>query len=265
MTTTTTNLPESTTLKSILDNPAVKSRFADVLKDKSAGFISSILSLAASNTNFSKCDPSSIVGAAAIAATLDLSINPSLGQAWIIPYGNKAQFQIGYKGLVQLALRSRQYERMNVIEVKAGQLVKFNQLTEECEFDFTKDDGEVVGYAAFFRLTNGFEKVMYWNVARVLAHAKKHSKTYGSGPWQTDFPGMAMKTLLKMILNKWGILSIEMQKAVEVDQAVIHDHAGETFAYEDAVHTDITNQSLITEDHNPAAGAANTTTVVPNL
>jgi recombination protein RecT len=168
-----------------------------------------------------------------------LSINQNLGHAYIIPYKEKkqndqgqwvescvAQFQIGWKGIVQLAQRSGQYKAINVIEVHENQFKKYNQLTEELEADFSIDGtGEIVGYVAYFSLINGFEKTVYWSKTKVEQHAQKFSKTYSNpkGVWKQDFDAMAKKTVLKNTLSKWGVLSIEMTTAVQVDQAVIKD------------------------------------------
>jgi recombination protein RecT len=129
---------------------------------------------------------------------------------------------LGYKGFVQLALRTGQYKNINVIEIYDGQLKSFNPLTEELVLDFdAQKSNKAIGYAAYFRLVNGFEKTVYWPIEKVRAHAQKFSKTFNNGTWQTDFDEMAKKTVLKNMLSKWGILSIEMQEAMRSDQAVV--------------------------------------------
>jgi len=209
-------------VKRLLNDVNYKKRFEDILGKKAAGFMSSVVNLTNSDTNLSKCEPNSVIASAVVAATLDLPIDKNLGFAWIVPYGKRAQFQMGWRGYVQLALRTGQYKAINVIEIYKGQLKSWNPLTEELQFDFdAKENDDVVGYAAFFKLVNGFEKVVYWTKDQVLKHAKRFSKTFSNGPWQSDFDGMAKKTVLKSTLGKWGILSIEMQKAIETDQAVI--------------------------------------------
>lgn len=211
--------------KNILANEGMKKKFTEILGKKAPGFMASILSLYNGDTNFSKVDGYSVVNSALIAATLDLPINKEFGFAWIIPYGKQAQFQVGYKGYVQLALRTGQYKNLNVIEIYDGQLKAFNPLTEEIELDlnssFEIGERKLLGYAFYMRLLNGFEKTIYWPIEKVKAHAQKFSKTYNNGPWKTDFDAMARKTVLKNGLTKWGILSVEMQKAIEVDQATI--------------------------------------------
>ncbi len=148
---------------------------------KAQGFISSVLQVINGNKLLNKVDPNSVVNAAATAASLDLPINPNLGFAWIVPYKGKAQFQIGWKGFVQLALRTGQYKRINSIEVYENQFKSFNRLTEELTADFDiVGEGEIVGYAAYFMLTNGMEKMTYWSKEEVINHAKKYSKAYGT-------------------------------------------------------------------------------------
>lgn len=209
--------------KNILANQHMKDKFTEILGKKAPGFMASIISLYNSDTKFQNVDGYSVVNSALLAATLDLPINKEFGFAWIIPYGKQAQFQIGYKGYIQLALRTGQYKNLNVVEIHEGELKKFNPLTEEIELDFNARTGDdIIGYAFYMRLLNGFEKTIYWSEADIMAHAKRFSKTFKNGPWQTDFDAMAKKTVLKNGLTKWGILSVEMQKAIEVDQAVVN-------------------------------------------
>lgn len=209
--------------KNILANETMKKKFTEILGKKAPGFMASIISLYNSDNKFQNVDGYSVVNSALLAATLDLPINKEFGFAWVIPYGKQAQFQIGYKGYIQLALRTGQYKNLNVIEIYKGQLKAFNPLTEEIELNVEeKSSDEIIGYAFYMRLLNGFEKTIYWPIAKVEAHAKRFSKTFKSGPWQTDFDAMAKKTVIKNGLSKWGILSVEMQKAIEVDQATIN-------------------------------------------
>ncbi|HEP2422929.1 TPA: recombinase RecT, partial [Streptococcus pyogenes] len=159
----------------------------------------------------------SIYAAAMKAAVLNLPIEPSLGRAYLVPYKGQAQFQLGYKGLIELAQRSGQYKNINAGIVYKSQLISYNPLFEELILDFSKPQDEIVGYFAAFKLFNGFEKVSFWTVEKVTAHGKKFSKSFASGPWKTDFDAMAQKTILKDILSKYGPLSVEMQKAIEED------------------------------------------------
>ncbi|WP_243156836.1 recombinase RecT [Clostridium beijerinckii] len=237
--------------KNILANEGMKKKFTEILGKKAPGFMASILSLYNSDTNFSKVDGYSVVNSALIAATLDLPINKEFGFAWIIPYGKQAQFQVGYKGYVQLALRTGQYKKLNVIEIYDGQLKAFNPLTEEIEFDlnssFEIGERKLLGYAFYMRLLNGFEKTIYWPIEKVKAHAQKFSKTYNNGPWKTDFDAMAKKTVLKNGLTKWGILSVEMQKAIEADQATIKEPINNL---DDLSHENLNYPDNPSEDNN---------------
>lgn len=235
--TVTTNKPPENNLpaiKQFLSGDSIKNKFVELLGKKAPGFITNVMQVVSGNSLLAKADTNSIYQAAAMAAILDLSVNQSLGQAWIVPYAGRAQFQIGYKGLVQLAHRSGQYKRINVVPVYANQFDRWNALTEEFEANFEiVPEGEPVGYVSYFRLVNGFEKTSYWTRGAVQAHAKRYSKSYSLGPWVTHFDQMAMKTVLKDSLSHWGILSIEMQQAIEADQAVINDTDTSEFVYPD--------------------------------
>ena len=204
----------------------VKKKFQELLGQKSVGFITSVMQVVNNNNLLQKASPASIYNAAAMAATLDLPINQNLGFAWIVPYGNQAQFQVGWKGIIQLANRTGQYKAINVVEVYENQFKSYNRLTEELDADFTQEgNGNIIGYVAYFKLLNGFEKTSFWTVEEVKKHAQQFSKTYkqSNGVWATSFNAMAKKTVLKNTLSKWGILSIEMQNAVIADQAIIND------------------------------------------
>ncbi|OWV38898.1 recombinase RecT [Bacillus spizizenii] len=204
---------QGATMKGLLSSPSVIKRFEEVLGKRATQFTASILSLYNSEQMLQKTDPMSVISSAMVAATLDLPIDKNLGYAWIVPYGGKAQFQLGYKGYIQLALRTGQYKSINCIPIHEGELQKWNPLTEEIEIDFEKRESDaVIGYAAYFELINGFRKTMYWTKAQVEKHKKKFSKSdFG---WKNDWDAMALKTVLKAVLSKWGILSVEMQKAV---------------------------------------------------
>lgn len=228
-------MTEKNPLKSFFNREDVKQKFEELLGKKTNAFIAALLQITVNNEMLSTCDPKSIYAAAMTAAALDLPISKELGFAWIVPYRQKglvqAQFQIGWKGFVQLAHRTGEYVKLNVCKVHANQFISFNTLTEEIIIDFSKPaEGEIAGYATYFRLKNGFEKVDYWSKARVTAHAQRFSKTFNNGPWQTDFDAMAMKTAVKSILSKWGILSIEMSTAHLADQSVID---GDEYSYVD--------------------------------
>ena len=227
------------TSKTLFAQENVQKRFNDLLGEKSQGFITSVLQIVNQNVLLRQADPNTVLTAAATAATLDLPINNNLGFAYIIPYNKnykdedgkwqkrvEAQFQLGYKGFVQLAQRTGQYKRINAIVVHENQFKGFNALTEELMGDFSiPGEGLVVGYAAFFQLKNGFEKLLYSTYEQVHTHARKYSKSYGNknSLW-TDKEGgadaMGTKTLLKNILSKYGPLSIELQTAIQADQSV---------------------------------------------
>lgn len=222
----TQELPAKTTsVKELLQSSSIQRRFENLLGKKSQGFISSLLQVVNSNNLLQKATPQSVLNAAVTAATLDLPVNHNLGFSWIVPYKKEAQFQMGWKGYVQLALRTGQYERINVIEVYANQYKSFNSMTEELDADFNLEgEGDIVGYCAYFKLINGFEKTVYWTKEAVEKHAGKYSQSYNKSfsPWKDadQFHLMAKKTVLKNTISKWGIMSIEMQTAQLADQSV---------------------------------------------
>lgn len=226
------NKPKPTsvaTLKDLLASPQYAARFREVLGERAPQFCSSILSVA---NGFSRpCDPKTVISSAMTAATLDLPVNKDLGFAWIVPYNGVAQFQMGYKGFVQLALRTGQYRTINVSEIREGEYVSYNKLTGKLVLsDVEHPDGNIVGYAAYFELVNGFEKSEYWKIEDVKNHAQRFSQSYRSGrdsPWKSDFDAMAKKTVLKSLLSHWGILSVQMQDAIRSDQGVRQDPGAE--------------------------------------
>jgi recombination protein RecT len=230
----------------LLSQESIRSRFEQVLGKKAAGFMSSVISAVNSNSELKKADPMTVISAAAVAASLDLPINPSLGFAHIVPYKKDgvpiAQFQMGWRGFVQLGMRSGQYRTLNVCPVYEGELTENNRFTGEMHFDEKKKTSDkIIGYVAYFKLLNGFEKYLYMTVEQVMAHGKRYSKSFGheNGKWKTDPEAMSMKTVLKMLLSKFGILSIEMQSAVQYDQSVIKNMDGK-FEYSDNPEKDET-------------------------
>ena len=222
------------TAKSLFSREDIKSKFEELLGKRASAFMTSVLQIVASNDLLKDADPMSIYQAAATAATLDLPLNNNLGFAYIVPYNVKqkdgsfkkaAQFQMGYKGFIQLAQRSGQFQTLSSTAIYDGQIVEENPLTGFV-FDFTKKKSDnVVGYAAYFKLINGFEKTLYMTVAELQKHGQKFSKTYDKpgSLYKTDFPSMASKTVLKLLLSKFAPLSVEMQRAVITDQAIIND------------------------------------------
>ena len=213
----------STTLvqvKEIFGRESVMKNLKAMLGSKAQGFATSVLSVVNNNKLLQSADANSIYTSAMVAASLDLPINPNLGFAAIVPYGRSAQFQIMTKGITQLAIRSGQYSRITNSIVYEGQLVKQDPFTDEYVFDFNaKKSDKIIGYVAYFRTIGGFEKYFYMTKEEVEAHGKKYSKSYTSGVWKSDFDSMALKTVLKLLLSKYGILSIEMQRAITMDQA----------------------------------------------
>lgn len=219
---TITAAKEAKTLKGMLEMPAYKNKFNEMLGKKAAGFMSSIIAVTNNNKYLAKANPATVIGAAAQAAMLDLPINQSLGFAYIVPYGNEAQFQLGYKGYIQLAQRSSQYVDIGAKTVYEGELEYENRLLDKFKFGERTGD-KVIGYLAYFRLTNGFEKMLFMELDEMIAHAKKYSKNYkdGTDKWGlTDFNTMAEKTVLKRLLSKYGPLSIEN---IQMSQALAND------------------------------------------
>lgn len=213
---------EAKTVKGMLEMPAFKKKFEEMLGKKAAGFISSIIAVTNSSNYLMKADPATVIGAAAQAAMLDLPINQSLGFAYIVPYKGAAQFQLGYKGYIQLAQRSGQYIDIGAKTVYEGELEYENRLLDKFRFGERTSD-KVIGYLAYFRLTNGFEKMLYMTIDEAQSHAKKYSQNYkgGTDKWGiADFNVMAEKTVLKRLLSKYGPLSIE---SIQMSQALAND------------------------------------------
>lgn len=230
------------TLSAYLSQDAIKAKINEVIGGKDGQrFISAIVSATAANPTLQECSNGSILSAAMLGESLKLSPSPQLGQYYLVPYNDKnqgkvAQFQLGYKGYIQLAIRSGQYKKLNVLGIKEGELIRFDPLNEEIEVQLIADEekreaAKTVGYYAMFEYTNGFRKAMYWSKAKMEAHALKYSQGYKKDKekgwkytfWSKDFDGMAYKTMLRQLISKWGIMSIEMQQAMDADMGVIHD------------------------------------------
>lgn len=230
---------QKTGLTAYLTNDAVKNQINNVIGGKNGDrFISSIVSAVQTNSALQECTNPSILSAALLGKSLKLSPSPQLGQYYMVPFNNnkkgfkEAQFQLGYKGYIQLAIRSGQYKKLNVLAIKEGELVRFDPLNEEIEVNLIEDEeareeAPTVGYYAMFEYTNGFKKAMYWSKKKMEAHALKYSKGYkakkGYTFWEKDFDAMAYKTMLRQLISKWGIMSIDMQSAMDADMAVIHE------------------------------------------
>lgn len=215
-------------------------------KDRATRFIASISSAVATNTDLQQCDAGTILSGALLGESLNLSPSPQLGQYYLVPFNDSkkgykvAQFQLGYKGYIQLAIRSGQYKKLNVLAIKKGELIKYDPLNEEIEVSLIEDEeeretAETIGYYAMFEYTNGFRKSLYWSKSKMEKHALKYSKGYtahkGYTFWEKDFDGMAYKTMLRQLISKWGIMSIDMQQAVEKDMTAINTDG--TYEYVD--------------------------------
>jgi recombination protein RecT len=251
-------------LRNALASPAVKGRFEEMLGKNSAGFISSIVSAVNANPQLKQCDPMSVISSAAIAASMGLPINSSLGLAHIVPYKSKngyvAQFQIGWKGFIQLALRSGKYKTINLTRVYEGEIVEHNKFTGEMEFNSNRKASErVTGYLLYFKLINGFEKYFYMTTEELEDHAKKYSRSFqsGRGVWSDDFEAMAMKTVCKLGLSKYGMLSLdtEIHRAVESDQSEINPRGDMKYPDNEAGPTgvDVDARKAIDEKYTVAA------------
>jgi recombination protein RecT len=241
------------TVKSLFNRDDVKSKFQELLGKRAPSFITSVLQIVASNSLLSKADPSSVYQSAAVAAILDLPLNNNLGFAYIVPYNESykdadgnwkkktvAQFQLGYKGFKQLALRSGQFLIINATDVRDGEITKHDRLSGEMEFTWIQDEADrekrkVVGYVSYFKLINGYAQTFYMSVEKLTLHGKKYSQTFKNdkGLWKDDFPAMALKTVTKLNLSKNAPLSIEMQKAIVFDQAVVGDADTQDVHYTD--------------------------------
>lgn len=285
---------QSMKLSVYLQNDAVKKQINQVVGGKNGTrFISSIVSAVQSTPALQECTSPSIVNAALLGEALNLSPSPQLGQFYMVPFDNKkkgckeAQFQLGYKGYIQLAIRSGYYKKLNVLAIKEGELVRYDPLDEEVEVNLIEDDilreeAPTMGYFAMFEYENGFRKTLYWSKKKMLAHAEKYSFAFyknggakslelleqGKIPekdmwkyssfWFKDFDGMALKTMLRQLISKWGIMSIDPQNAIDKDMAVIHED-GKT-DYVDAVKAEddgvVSDQELqeVQEDQPAAPG-----------
>ena len=220
------NLPQ---LKSALNAPSVRQKFEEMLGKRSSQFMTSITSVVSNNALLQKADVNSIIMGSAVAASMDLPLNANLGYAALVPFNSKdgcfAQLQVMVKGWTELFLRSGQCQAIICETVYEGQLVKKNKFTGEYVFDEdAKTSDKIIGFMAYFRLTNGFEKYEYMTIEEIKAHAQKFSQTYrrGTGIWKEHFEEMAKKTVLKRLITKWAPKSIEMQRMAMFDQSVVN-------------------------------------------
>ena len=257
-----------------IQSDAYKNLINNTLNDpkRASRFIANITSAVSVNPVLQECDAATILSAGLLGEALNLSPSPQLGQFYMVPYEDKkrgckvAQFQLGYKGYIQLAIRSGQYRKINVLPIKEGELVSFDPMTEEIEVNLIEDDEvrektPTAGYYAMFEYTNGFRKAIYWSYKKMLNHADQYSKAFSkksyqdlkdgkipedqkwkySSFWYKNFDDMACKTMLRQLISKWGIMSIEMQKALEYDQGVgiVKDGKASGVEYVDSPDADI--------------------------
>jgi len=222
-------------IASFLAKEAVRANVESVVGVKdSQRFISSVVSAVQTNPALAECTNASILSAALLGHSLNLPQSPQIGMFYLVPFKNKtgteATFQLSYRGMLQLAMRSGQYKAINVTDIREGELVSYDPIEDAYEFapetDITKRMSlNIIGYYAYFEMINGFKKGIYWSKEQIDKHAKKYSATYrkGFGLWSTDFDAMAKKTMLRQLISKWGIMSVEMERAYVGDQAVIRE------------------------------------------
>lgn len=250
--------PKRQTFSAYLTQDAIKNRINSMIGGKDGQrFITSIVSAVSVNPALAECDYSTIFSAAMLGESLKLSPSPQLGQYYMVPFKERkngqvvrivATFVLGYKGYLQLAIRSGYYKKINVLAIKEGELKRFDPLNEEIEVNLIEDEEErerarTVGYYAMFEYQNGFKKAMYWSYKKMLLHADRYSPAFNavsyeklqagkipkgdlwkySSFWYKDFDGMALKTMLRQIISKWGIMSIEMQQAFERDETLLNE------------------------------------------
>lgn len=258
---------------------AVKNQINSIIGGRDGSkFISSVVSAVQANPTLQECTSPSIVSAALLGHSLNLSPSPQLGQYYMVPFDNnkkgckEAQFQLGYKGYIQLATRSGQYKKLNVMAIKEGELIRFNPLEEEIEVELIEDEEireetDTIGYYAMFEYINGFKKALYWSKKKMEAHAKKYSPGYRADVkkgnkytfWSKDFDGMAFKTMMRQLISKWGIMSIEMQQAIEGDMAVINVDGTKQY-----VENDILEESIVEQEHTEKENAVEPDPLIVN-
>ncbi len=247
---------KSNSFSTFMAMPAVRQKINDVVMgERGSQFIASIVTAVGATPALAKCEHGSILSAALLGEALKLSPSPQLGHFYMVPFNDNkrgitvAQFQLGYKGYVQLAIRSGQYRKINVVAIKEGELIKYDPLNEDIIVTFIGDEeereaAETIGYYAMFELISGFRKAIYWSKSKMQAHARKYSQGYASDLrngksytfWSKDFDGMAYKTMLRQMISKWGIMSVDLQKAFSSDMGVIKEDG--TADYVDGFESD---------------------------
>ena len=216
-------------------HPNTDAYLTSVLAERKGEFINNLTAVVANDAKLQACEPVTLMYAALKATALRLPLDPNLGQAYIIPYKNnrerktEAQFQIGWKGFIQLAIRSGQFQAINTTDIREGELKGYDLMTGEVQVQAAPDreNKPVIGYLAYFKLTNGFAKSLYMSAEEIEQHATRYSQSYrgkykDSSLWATDKDAMAKKTVLKLLLNRFAPLSVDMQRAVQADQSVLH-------------------------------------------
>lgn len=237
------------TFSGFMTSEVIKKRVNEILGDEQSGkrFISGIISAVSTNPQLAQCDNASILSGALLGESLNLSPSPQMAQYYLVPFNDKekgkvATFQLGWKGYYQLALRSGYYKKLNVIEIKEGELVSWNPLEEELKVNIIEDDEKreklpTIGYYAFYEYLNGFKKAMYWSKEKMQQHALQYSMGYrakkGYTFWEKDFDAMARKTMLRQLISKYGIMSTELQNAFESDMAYIKDDGTKVYVDND--------------------------------
>lgn len=290
------------TFSAFLTSDAIKKKINEMIGGKDGQrFITSIISAVSVNPTLSECDHSTILSAAMLGESLKLSPSPQLGMYYLVPFNDKkrgckvAQFQLGYKGYIQLATRSGYYKKINVISIKEGELISYNPLDEEIEVQLIADEElrektPTIGYYAMFEYLNGFKKTMYWSKKKMIAHADKYSQAFSaeatsgkypkvsfadfeagkvdekdmwlySSFWYKDFDGMAYKTMLRQLISKWGVMSIEMQQAFEGDMSMVNDDGSYSYIDNpdsDNTHSEQPEATIIEGDFNEMPNDDNT-------
>lgn len=250
-------------MKSLINNDSVQAQFQNALKENSSSFIASLIDLYSGDTYLQNCSPKEVIQQALKAAVLRLPVIKALGQAYIIPYkkGNDflPQFQIGYKGYIQLAIRTGAYRILNADVVFEGEYRTANKLTGEFDLSGTAKSDKVIGFFAHFELTTGFSKTLFMTREKVDAHAKKYSKSYNQAfsPWKTEFDKMGIKTVLTLLLTHWGFMSTEMQQAFSGDQDLAEQVQEEIKNNANQRKTDFSGVEEIKEDLQEDAAASN--------
>jgi recombination protein RecT len=218
--------------RQMLGNDDVMKRFNDVLKEAAPMFIANLITVVSMDTRLKECEPTSILNSAMKAAVFDLSIDPSTGQAWLIPYRDhgtwKARFQPGWKGLIQLCLRSRQYHYLNATEIWEGQAIEQDQLTGNVRISGTRKSDQVIGYASYLELMNGFKHAWYMTLDEIHEHAKRYSQSYGQekSGWSTHFGDMAKKTVLCANIRRYGLVALSPRWRERIEEAINDGHDG---------------------------------------